>query len=275
MNMPQDTSTSPHDPSTPAIARLADTAGHDGPATPREVAGQLQSGGFFWLDLENPADDELAESEFVAGRQAQVINALTIVATVFLPFSFLTGYFGMNFRILTADVQTNSSCWACCCRSPAPLCPCCSSIGWSGASGSTTWRSHQVNLVRKSQRPQQQTRRSTPRGSWKSIIVIKVRSRTGTRHDVHGAKAGCRCGRSGSRPGSGPFATPPGCRGSARTGCGTAARRLIGVGASPKLVAQRTGYASPSIALELYSHVLPGYDRPPLMRSPAPKQGPM
>jgi hypothetical protein len=52
MNMPQDTSTSLHDPSTPAIARLADTAGHDGPTTPREVASQLQSDGFFWLDLE-------------------------------------------------------------------------------------------------------------------------------------------------------------------------------------------------------------------------------
>ena len=45
-------------------------------------------------------------SELVTGRQAQVINALTIVATVFLPLSFLTGYFGMNFRLLTADAQT-------------------------------------------------------------------------------------------------------------------------------------------------------------------------
>jgi hypothetical protein len=41
-----------HDPSTPMIARLVDTAGRDGPTTPREVASQLQSGGFFWLDLE-------------------------------------------------------------------------------------------------------------------------------------------------------------------------------------------------------------------------------
>lgn len=51
MNTPQDTSTSLHNPSTPAIARLVDTAGRDGPATPRDVASQLQSGGFFWLDL--------------------------------------------------------------------------------------------------------------------------------------------------------------------------------------------------------------------------------
>ena len=343
---PQVTSTSRRDSSTPALVRLVDTAGGDGPATPREVAGRLRAGGFFWLDLENPGDDEMAEfsqslrlspgaivsavhgsarssfapaadsiravlpaavdtkptewleanyvtvvlteqflftvhtapcaplqharhqyhaldsedakadrarvlflildvligsfrsqllalddrlgeiqlgmlrgaspkvhdelvqilgiltdgiqefgwyshdleeiaetvdrlpgmrpgaqqhldrhrqrvtrmrengkdireeardalshySEFVAGRQAQVISSLTIVATVFLPLSFLTGYFGMNFRILTADAQKrsgNSSCWACCCRSPASLCPCCSSTGWSGASGSS------------------------------------------------------------------------------------------------------------------------------------------
>jgi hypothetical protein len=43
------------------VVRLVDTAGRDGPATPREVAGHLQAGGFFWLDLEDPGDDELAE----------------------------------------------------------------------------------------------------------------------------------------------------------------------------------------------------------------------
>jgi Mg2+ and Co2+ transporter CorA len=74
MNMPQAPSASPHDRPTPAVVRLVDALSH--------------------------------YSEIVAGRQAQVINALTIVATVFLPLSFLTGYFGMNFRILTADVQT-------------------------------------------------------------------------------------------------------------------------------------------------------------------------
>jgi Mg2+ and Co2+ transporter CorA len=58
-------------------------------------------------NIRDEAKDALSHySEFVAGRQAQVINALTIVATVFLPLSFLTGYFGMNFRILNHDVQT-------------------------------------------------------------------------------------------------------------------------------------------------------------------------
>jgi hypothetical protein len=61
MNTPQDTSTSPHDPSTPTVARLAGTAGPDGPATPRDVAGHLQAGRFFWLDLENLGGDELRE----------------------------------------------------------------------------------------------------------------------------------------------------------------------------------------------------------------------
>lgn len=61
MNMPQATATSRHDPSTPAVVRLVDTAGRDGPATPPEVAAQLEAGGFFWLDLEDPGDGELAE----------------------------------------------------------------------------------------------------------------------------------------------------------------------------------------------------------------------
>jgi Mg2+ and Co2+ transporter CorA len=61
MNMPQDRAAPRHDPSTPVVARLIDTAGHDGPTTSRDVAGQLQAGRFFWLDLENPGDDELDE----------------------------------------------------------------------------------------------------------------------------------------------------------------------------------------------------------------------
>ena len=61
MNIPQATSTSLHDPSMPAVVRLVDAEGHEGPATPHEIAGYLQEGGFFWLDLEDPGNDELAE----------------------------------------------------------------------------------------------------------------------------------------------------------------------------------------------------------------------
>jgi magnesium transporter len=77
MNTPQDTSTSLHNPSTPAIARLVDTAGRDGSATPRDVASQLQSGGFFWLDLENPGADELAEFCHSLQLSAGVIDSVT------------------------------------------------------------------------------------------------------------------------------------------------------------------------------------------------------
>jgi len=46
-----------------------------------------------WQGIRGEAKDALSHYwEIVAGRQAQVINALTIVATVFLPLSFLTGY---------------------------------------------------------------------------------------------------------------------------------------------------------------------------------------
>ena len=40
----------------------------------------------------------------------------------------------------------------------------------------------------------------------------------------------------------------------------SAATWLITCGASPKLVSQRIGHASPTVTLTLYSHVLPGHD---------------
>ena len=41
----------------------------------------------------------------------------------------------------------------------------------------------------------------------------------------------------------------------------SAATWLVSSGASPKLIAQRLGHASPTITLGLYSHVMPGHDR--------------
>ena len=57
-------------------------------------------------DIREEAREALSRySDHVAGRQARVLHALTIVATVFLPLSFITGYFGMNFATLTGHVQ--------------------------------------------------------------------------------------------------------------------------------------------------------------------------
>jgi magnesium transporter len=40
----------------------------------------------------------------VANRQGEVSKQLTIIATVFLPLTFLTGFFGQNFAFLTGHV---------------------------------------------------------------------------------------------------------------------------------------------------------------------------
>lgn len=40
----------------------------------------------------------------VANRQGEVNKQLTIIATVFLPLTFLTGFFGMNFAFLTGHI---------------------------------------------------------------------------------------------------------------------------------------------------------------------------
>jgi magnesium transporter len=46
----------------------------------------------------------------VANRQGEVNKQLTIIATIFLPLSFLTGFFGQNFTYLVRDVV--SSTWS-------------------------------------------------------------------------------------------------------------------------------------------------------------------
>lgn len=53
--------------------------------------------------VRNAAQDYQTE---VANRQGQRINQLTIVSIVFLPVTFLTGYFGMNFQWLVNSTQS-------------------------------------------------------------------------------------------------------------------------------------------------------------------------
>ena len=45
-------------------------------------------------------------SENISGRQGQVINFLAVISAIFLPLTFITGYFGMNFDVLTVDLNT-------------------------------------------------------------------------------------------------------------------------------------------------------------------------
>ena len=41
----------------------------------------------------------------VANRQGEIAKQLTIIATIFLPLTFLTGFFGENFAFLTGHIQ--------------------------------------------------------------------------------------------------------------------------------------------------------------------------
>ena len=44
----------------------------------------------------------------VANRQGEIAKQLTIIATIFLPLSFLTGFFGQNFAFLTGHIQNTT-----------------------------------------------------------------------------------------------------------------------------------------------------------------------
>ncbi|WP_237518204.1 CorA family divalent cation transporter [Streptomyces sp. SID4982] len=50
-------------------------------------------------------------SSLVAGEQNGVINRLAIVSVIFLPLSFLTGFFGMNFTFLTDKLASRDEFW--------------------------------------------------------------------------------------------------------------------------------------------------------------------
>ena len=50
-------------------------------------------------------------SSLVSGEQNGVINRLTIVSTIFLPLTFLTGFFGMNFTYMTDELESRVVFW--------------------------------------------------------------------------------------------------------------------------------------------------------------------
>jgi magnesium transporter len=58
-------------------------------------------------DYREEAGDVLGQfSASISSRQGQVINFLAVVSAIFLPLTFITGYFGMNFDILTEDLKS-------------------------------------------------------------------------------------------------------------------------------------------------------------------------
>lgn len=58
-------------------------------------------------DYREEAGDVLGQfSASVSSRQGQVINFLAVISAIFLPLTFITGYFGMNFDVLTEDLKT-------------------------------------------------------------------------------------------------------------------------------------------------------------------------
>jgi magnesium transporter len=60
-----------------------------------------------YRDLLSGATDLYAS--MVANRQGETNKQLTIIATVFLPLTFLTGFFGQNFSWLTGHVINNTA----------------------------------------------------------------------------------------------------------------------------------------------------------------------
>ena len=58
-------------------------------------------------DLVNGALD--LNLSLVANRQNEVVKQLTIIATVFMPLTFITGFFGQNFAFMIAHIQTPAS----------------------------------------------------------------------------------------------------------------------------------------------------------------------
>lgn len=58
-------------------------------------------------DYREEAADVLGQfSSNTSDRQGQVINFLAVISAIFLPLSFFTGYFGMNFNVITMDLTT-------------------------------------------------------------------------------------------------------------------------------------------------------------------------
>jgi Mg2+ and Co2+ transporter CorA len=86
------------------------------PAERQRLARQFQHAGRLALaDIESLQDANrrafASYSSLVSGEQNGVINRLAIVSTIFLPLTFLTGYFGMNFMYMTDGLESSAVFW--------------------------------------------------------------------------------------------------------------------------------------------------------------------
>ncbi|MCG7202985.1 magnesium transporter CorA family protein [Streptomyces arenae] len=88
----------------------------DFPVERQRLAQEFQRAGRLVLaDIESLQDATrrafASYGSLVAGEQNGVINRLAIVSVIFLPLSFLTGFFGMNFEFLTNRLETRDEFW--------------------------------------------------------------------------------------------------------------------------------------------------------------------
>ncbi|MFC9926189.1 CorA family divalent cation transporter [Streptomyces sp. NPDC127190] len=86
------------------------------PEERQRLAQQFQTSGRLVLaDIESLQEATrrafASYSSLIAGEQNGVINRLAIVSVVFLPLSFLTGFFGMNFTFLTDKLESRDEFW--------------------------------------------------------------------------------------------------------------------------------------------------------------------
>jgi Mg2+ and Co2+ transporter CorA len=57
-------------------------------------------------DYRDETQDALGQvADNAASRQGQLVNFLTVLATIFAPLTFITGYFGMNFGVITMELN--------------------------------------------------------------------------------------------------------------------------------------------------------------------------
>ncbi len=92
---------------TSVIPGIDDTGAHYLQAYESHVGGTVNTVADLVDSLHSTIQDYQSE---LSNRQGNRINQLTVVATIFLPITFMTGYFGMNFQWLS-DATLSFTSW--------------------------------------------------------------------------------------------------------------------------------------------------------------------